>query len=126
MNETAWFQDRNLDEEVNKAERRYWRDAVLKVLAVILFFAGVGAVFKAHAEAVFAGEGQGVKIVVYDEPCKLTEVSNLPYRATWEENGKVTEGCIAPRPDAGVAVGYFADKTVALMPLQMFKRLVGA
>ncbi len=127
MNETAWFQDRGLNERVAKEERRYWRNAILKVLAVILFFAGIGAVIdKAHAEAVFQGVGQGVTITIYNEPCKLEAVSNLPFRATWEENGKVTEGCIAPRPDAGLVVGYFADKAVALMPIDMFKRLTGA
>jgi hypothetical protein len=96
------------------------------IVVLLLGLALAAATYNAYAEAVFQGQGQGVTITVYNEPCKLTDVTNLPYRATWEENGKVTEGCIAPRPDAGVVVGYFADKTVALMPLQMFKKLVSA
>ena len=97
------------------------------IVAMLILVAGLalyaGNVF---AEAAFQGTGQGVTITVFNEPCKLDAVTNLPFRATWEENGKVTEGCVAPRPDAGVVVGYFADKTIALMPIQMFKRLIGA
>lgn len=95
--------------------------AILVVVAGLALWAG-----NVFAEAAFQGQGQGVTITVFNEPCKLDAVTNLPFRATWEENGKVTEGCVAPRPDAGVVVGYFSDKTIALMPIQMFKRLVGA
>lgn len=114
----------SLREEPAKHDRLVITNKIIFVILVGLFLAA--AISPAFAEAVFQGQGQGVTITVYNEPCKLTDVTNLPYRATWEENGKVTEGCIAPRPDAGVVVGYFADKTVALMPLQMFKKLVSA
>lgn len=66
-----------------------------------------------------------VRIVIYDEPCQLTTtVSNLPYRATWNEKGKVYEGCVGSSPEVGVAMFYFLeDKTIAAVPLQMFVKV---
>ena len=67
----------------------------------------------------------GAKIVLTDEDCKLEAVKNLKHRATWTEKGKVYEGCYGVHP-AGVMLGYFADKTVVLIPLQVFTKVSGA
>ena len=95
------------------------------IFAITVGFLLAAAIAPAFAEPLFRGEGQGVVITLFNEPCRLDAVTNLPYRITWEEKGKTVEGCFAPREDAGVVVGYFADKTVALMPVQMFVKVTG-
>jgi hypothetical protein len=75
-------------------------------------------------EPIAVGESNGVKVTLTNEKCAMTEVSNLPYRATWEEGGKSFEGCWGAN---GFAVmTYWADKTVAAMPRNMFARVHGA
>ena len=96
---------------------RYW------LAGVILLWASI---HPAKAEPVAAFEQQGVRIVVYTEKCDLGAVSNLPNRATWTENGQTIEGCAQAFPQFGVAAFYFADKSIAIVPLQMFQRVIGA
>jgi hypothetical protein len=68
----------------------------------------------------------GVKVVLYTEPCKLSsQVTNLPYRATWEENGKVDEGCFGVDDARSLVRLYFADKTVVAAYKQEFVRITG-
>lgn len=78
------------------------------------------------AGPIFVADAEGAKIELYDEPCKLKDaVSNLPYRATWTEKGKVFEGCFGAS-GAGVVVTYWKeDKTVAAIPVDAFKRVQG-
>jgi hypothetical protein len=78
------------------------------------------------ADPLFQATGDGARIVLTNEPCKLPEVTNLPYRATWEEKGKTFEGCYGARPDAGVVVAYFSDKTAVAIPFQAFTKIQGA
>lgn len=68
-----------------------------------------------------------VVITVYSESCALTEfVANLPKRATWKEGDKVFEGCAGVSP-LGVAMFYFReDKSIAVVPIEMFERVTGA
>jgi hypothetical protein len=78
----------------------------------------------AHAEARFAADADNGKVVLFDDKCQLSEVTNLPFKAQWTENGKTTEGCWSPpHPQVGVILAYFADKTVVGLPAQIFKRL---
>jgi hypothetical protein len=78
------------------------------------------------AEPVFVAETAGVRIVLYDEPCAFQDTVKLPFRATWTEKGKVYEGCFAPHPHIGVVVAFFKDdKSVAAIPMDAFKRVVG-
>ena len=79
----------------------------------------------AFAAPVYVAEVEGIRIELYDEPCKLKDtVSNLPYRATWTEKGKVFEGCFIPNPQTGVVMTYWReDKSVAAIPLDAFKRV---
>lgn len=57
-----------------------------------------------------------MKIVFTDDPCTLAEVKNLPYAATWTENGKVTAGCWGIHPQFHLVMTYWADRTVAIIP----------
>lgn len=77
--------------------------------------------------ATYQAEGDGVKVIVYgDEKCKMPEVSNLPWRATWTEKGKTFEGCAAVDPRVGLVVFYWSDKTVVVIPSTNFVRVDGA
>ena len=82
--------------------------------------------YNAHAEAVFEATQGDIRVVLHSDDCALKEVSNLPKKAVWHENGKQIEGCWGPNPQLGVIAMYFAaDRTVGLAPIQAFKRLVG-
>lgn len=87
------------------------------ILSVILFF--VASV--AYASPVAVLDEKGVKVTLYDEPCKFTHVVSLPYRATWEQDGKKFEGCFNVHQQAGAVVAYFDDKSIALMPTSLFR-----
>jgi hypothetical protein len=88
-------------------------------LAGILFFVATSV----YGESVMQLNDGDVQIVLHDTPCKLKEVVNLPRKAVWMEKGKTFEGCWGVRPDVGVVVFYFDDKTVGLAPMQAFKRI---
>jgi hypothetical protein len=84
--------------------------------------------FPVQSEPVYEAreEGSGVRVVLHDTPCELSEVSNLPRKVEWHENGKVIQGCWGQRPDIGIVLMYFgADKTVGLAPMQAFRRVTG-
>jgi tRNA G10 N-methylase Trm11 len=94
-----------------------------KVLALLFGLLLLAHFTVAEGKAILEASNENIRIVVYDEPCRLSEVSNLKYRVTWTENGKEIEGCIGPRPDIGYALAYFADKTVVPIPMDAFRRL---
>jgi hypothetical protein len=97
--------------------------AVIAAFAIaFIFHAG-----RASAAPTFGVQDKGITIVFYDEPCALTEhVANLPHRAVWKEAGKTYEGCFGTRPDYEVVVAYFSDKTFALIPFAVIKKLADA
>ena len=66
-----------------------------------------------------------VTITLYSDKCELKEVSNLPFKATWQEKGQVFQGCFGINGEAGVVMFYFTDKTVAAAPVGMFKPVQG-
>ena len=92
-------------------------------LALIVLILGLFPT-KSVAAPIAIGEHDGIKIVLFDEPCKLDAVTNLPRRATWTEGGKTFEGCFGVMGGA-VVVGYFSDRTVAAIPAQAFVRVSG-
>jgi hypothetical protein len=95
----------------------------LWVVVLIYLFCWPAALIAAPILVADAGE---VRIELFDEPCALKDsVSNLPYRATWTEKGKVYQGCFVPHPNAGIVMAYFDDKTVAAIPIDAFKKVVG-
>lgn len=80
----------------------------------------------ATAEPVYqATAPDGVRVTLHDDKCALPEITNLPRRATWIEQGKAFEGCWGARPDQGIVLAYFADKTVVSIPVQAFSRVTG-
>lgn len=98
------------------------RAGFLLLIALGLFFWASNA----KAEAIYEANASGVKVTIYSEPCALKDqITNLSGRATWEENGKVNEGCVAFRPDIGLLLFWFDDKTVTVIPAGAFKRVIG-
>lgn len=92
--------------------------------AVIVLALAAGALY---AEPLFeARTNRGTALItIHSEPCALKEVVvNLPQRATWVEGGQVYEGCAGVRPDYGLVIVYFADKTVGLIPANVFAKVV--
>ncbi len=97
----------------------------LSILAFLfLSFFAVHAVADPKLRA-FGQEGE--IILLYDEPCAFKDVvSNLKYRATWQEKGKTFEGCWNLSP-FGIVVLYMSnDKTMFVIPAQMFEQVSGA
>ena len=86
--------------------------------ASLILYVGQG-----RAAPVAEAGGEGVRVLLTDEPCALPAVANLKNRATWTEAGKVTEGCWAA--GRGLVMLYFADKTVVAVPAQAFSRTTG-
>lgn len=94
-------------------------------LAVLVLLAATWPT-KAHAEPVMQTSEGGVTVQLWTDACALQkQIANLPYKATWHEGGKVIEGCWGARPDVGVVIFYFADKTVGMAPIQAFVKVVG-
>ena len=94
---------------------------VLKLSLIVLFLSMI--VPNASALPMFEANADGAKVILYDDPCQVPAVTNLKFRATWEENGKVIEGCWGPRPDVQIVVMYFTDLTAGVAPIRTFKRL---
>ena len=108
-----------------REERRKLRPWVQGTIGLVCFVALVYAA-NAYAEPIARASAGGISITVYSEPCALKEVSNLPARATWTENGKTFEGCAAANPELGVVVFFFReDKSVAAVPMQAFAPVIG-
>ncbi len=87
----------------------------LQIVAVLLFIACAGlAAFPPRLQA----EEPEARVQLRAEKCRLNLVSNLPYRATWQEQGKKTlEGCWGRSQRAPVFVAYFEDRTVYVIPM---------
>ena len=122
--ETSWFHDLTTDEA--KKERATLAQRVIAFLGVVCLLVLVGIATDAHADPRFQVVADGAKVVLHDDKCAVAEVTNLPYKATWEEKGKVFQGCWGARPDAGVVMFYFDDKTVGIIPMQELTAVVGA
>ena len=80
----------------------------------------------ANALPLFQAEADGVRIVLTDEDCRLPAVENLKKRAIWHEKGKVYEGCFGAHPVYPIIMAYFADKTVVVLPVEVFTPVQGA
>lgn len=94
----------------------------LAIIACLIFF--LGFALPARAEAILhAQSADGVTITLHDDPCRLEAVTNLPYRATWEEGGAKHEGCWAPHPHAKAVASYWSDRTVATIPFSLLRKV---
>lgn len=82
---------------------------------------------KAYAEPVLKATVEDVSVFLWTDECALKgQIKNLPYKATWQEKGKTFQGCWGARPDIGVVIFYFEDKTMGLAPIQAFEKVAGA
>ena len=79
----------------------------------------------AFADPMFAFENQGIRIVLTDDKCEMSEVSNLPYKVTWTEKGVTTNGCWGVAFDRQRVNLFFADRTVVSFPPQAFQKVQG-
>lgn len=77
------------------------------------------------AEPIYEASAGGVRIVVYKEKCTLEAVTNLPWRAVWFQDGNEIEGCIGAKDELVVVVAYFADKTIVVLPMEIFRKVIG-
>jgi hypothetical protein len=91
-------------------------------LAGILFFVASSV----YGEPTHRTSIQGVVITLHSEKCALSEVANLPRRATWVENGKTFEGCVGYADAFGMLMFFFKDdKSVAIIPVDAFSKVTG-
>lgn len=81
---------------------------------------------EAKAEPLWVAKKNGLTVTLHSDDCKLKAVSNLKKRATWEQDGKVIEGCYGSLPPLGMVFFYFADLTVLGIPIPFFERVSGA
>jgi hypothetical protein len=96
----------------------------MKSLLALCVFVLLMTSFYVYGESMAQVETNGVRVVLTNEPCKLTSVTNLPYRSTWTEHGKTIEGCFGMFGNQMVGF-YFEDKSVAVIPARAFSRLSG-
>jgi hypothetical protein len=121
--DTSWFEDKAANDPKRSTifPLILWAAIVGIVLGAVLY-AG-----KVRADVIFTAEGEGGAIVtLYNEPCRIKTLTNLPYRATWIEKGKTFEGCYVPRTEAGIVLFYFDDGSVGYIPFQMLRKAVSA
>ena len=101
----------------------------MKILRYVVLLLALGfGMADASPIAIVTGR-DGITVTMHDDDCTLkTEVINLPGRITWEDNGKILEGCYSiGLPQLGYLVlAYFADKTVVLIPMSYFKKVEAA
>ena len=98
-----------------------------RALSRVALLVGILAAPPLHAKTlyIFAPSPDVPSIAVTDEECGLkSEVTNLPRRAVWTENGVDTEGCVGMK--YGVFLFYFADKTVTFLPTSVFNKVEDA
>lgn len=100
---------------------------ILPVLSwALIICALLGALWagRVFAEPIVQASVGDVTVVVFNEKCTHPDfVTNLPNRATWTEKGRVFDGCAGIIPDLGLAMFWFTDKTVAVVPLEMFQKV---
>lgn len=126
MNESmARYLGEVMSENDRAAARAFLWTRVVPLLAVLVFT--VAWATKAYADPRFAVSTDKFRVTLYDEPCALKDqITNLPYKAVWEEAGKVYQGCWGPRPEVESIVVYFTDKTVGIIPFGALKPVTGA
>ena len=92
-----------------------------RIIVSALLILVAGAFSHSRAADVAKVSDSDVTITLTDEKCALSSVSNLPYRAYWDESGKHYEGCFAVRKI--FVLLYFDDKSVVVLPAHAFEPL---
>lgn len=80
--------------------------------------AQLGAVPPIASPVALARDGR-VAIALSEQPCTLDAVANLRFHATWEEDGARHAGCWDVQ-HGRIVVTYWADRTVVVLPLEIF------
>ena len=91
-----------------------------------LLAVGLLAALPALAAPVAVATVSDVKVTLFDEPCAIGYVTNLPLRATWVQGDKVFAGCYAVFPESSAAGLWFDDGSVSVIPLGLFRMVKGA
>ena len=99
-----------------------WLAAVAALAVIVYILVGCAP---AHAAAVFQASDDKVRVVLFDEPCDLPAITNLPLRAEWIEGGNTLQGCWAQHP-YGIVIAYWSDLTITLTPMRVFRRVISA
>ena len=98
--------------------RNWWQPAVCGVAMLL------GAALPAYGAVIAKYTNANVSVTLHDTPCQLkSQITNLPRRAVWTEDGKETEGCFGLVPQIGMVVLYFADRTAVPIPAPFFERM---
>jgi hypothetical protein len=90
---------------------------------IFAFFVALFIFAPAIAEPMYEVRTDKAVITIYSEACAMPEVVNLSRRATWVEGAKTYEGCAGIRPDFGLVVFYFSDRTVGVVPISQFVKV---
>ena len=98
-----------------------WTQSVVLAGLVVTLLALTTSTVK--AEAVAVANAPGIVVTVFNEPCALQQVVNLPLRATWTQNGKTIEGCFGSFSEAAAIGVFFDDGTVVVLPMAAFQRV---
>jgi cbb3-type cytochrome oxidase subunit 3 len=96
---------------------------MIKTLALSLcFIALIAFCTQAQGKPLAVANAQGATITLTDEDAKCEAVPKFVYRIIWEEKGQKFEGCFGVH--GPIIVAYFpGDKSIALMPVQVFQPL---
>ena len=98
--------------------RRLWTLLASVVLSIGLLHSPMAGA-KALAQA---QDSTGIRVVLHDTDCMMTtSITNLPKYAEWLEGSKKVKGCWAVDSNLGMVIIYFADKTVVVLPAQIFE-----
>lgn len=93
--------------------------AAFLLAASLILYVGQG-----RAAPVAEAGGEGLRVLLTDEPCAVSAVANLKQRATWTEKGTTYEGCWSAA--RGLVLMYFAqDRSVVAIPVEAFSRVQG-
>lgn len=87
----------------------------MKILMLALLLTASAAFAEPFAQV----EGDGVRIVLYIEPCALPAITNLPHRVEWTAKGKTFAGCWGLNA-LSLIVMFFDDRTAVTIPASMF------
>jgi ABC-type Fe3+-hydroxamate transport system substrate-binding protein len=96
---------------------------MLKTFALsLMLIAGLAFCTQAKGKPIAITQSQGATITLTDDAAKCDAVPKFVYRIIWEEKGKRFEGCFGVH--GPIIVAYFpGDKSIALMPAQVFQPL---
>ena len=100
----------------------------MRTVLPVWFWAAVVVCFPSNslADVIAIADTGNIKIILHDSPCELKEVvSNLPQKAEWHEKGKVFKGCWNGHPGGFVVTYWLEDRTVGIVPLQVFQKASG-